>query len=176
MSFRLLRRLLPAVLLAGSVACFDDKDDDDEDDEDEDDSGYDWGTATGTTTGTTGTGGPAVSVNWGSSGIDVDISGGSSGWFGMAETYDCDDCWTGEDCVYGYSYSGGSLNYCHSVGGSGTSLTYGGDAGNLMSGTTVFPDASFESYVTYYLEQDDGSCYVWGADPSYYDGLGCSSL
>ena len=57
----------------------------------------------------------------------------------------------------------------------------GGDATNLAAGTTVFGDATFDGTVSYYLESDpefggDGSCYVWGADVTYYDGLGCSAL
>jgi hypothetical protein len=180
MSLRHLTLLLPVATL--SVACFDDKDDDDDEDDDEDDSGYDWSTTTGyygtTGTGTTGGSTPAVSVSWGSTGVDIAIAGGAGGWwFGMAETRGCSDCWTGEDCVYGYTYSGGSLNYCHDAGDTGTGLTYGGDATALSAGTTLFPDSSFESTVTYYLEsQADFSCWVWGDDPSYYDGLGCDQL
>jgi hypothetical protein len=178
--------LLPVLLLSGLIACGD-KDDDDEDDDDCEDSGEcedededDGSTTGGTTTG--GGGGPTVSVTWGGSSVDVDIAGGPGAyWFGLAETSGCDDCWTGEDCIYGYQYSGGSLEYCHDAGDTGTSLTYGGDATNLSAGTTVFPDSSRDGAVTYYLESDpeyggDGNCFVFGADTSYYDGLGCTNL
>jgi hypothetical protein len=189
MSFRLLRRLLPALALASSVACFDDKDDDDDDDDDDEDSGYDWTTTTGyygttgtgTTTGTTGTSMPTASVDWGSSAVVVDVSGGAGGWwFGMAEVAGCDDCWTGEDCVFGYEYSGGVLAWCHDAGDTGTTLTYGGDPIGLNRGTTAF-SRSADGDVAYFLESDmeyggDGSCWVWGADPTYYDGLGCTAL
>jgi hypothetical protein len=189
MSLRHLMLLLPVVTL--SVACFDDKDDDDEDDDD--DSGYDWTTPTGYygttgygttgTTGTTGTGGvPTVSVTWGSSAIDLSVSGGAGAWwFGMAETAGCSDCWTGEDCAYGFELADGSvLAYCHDGTDTGTSLTYGGDAGALAAGTTVFPRSS-EGDVTYYLESDpnfggDDTCWIWGDDVSYYSGLGCTAL
>jgi hypothetical protein len=143
------------------------------------------GTTTGgTTTGgtTTGSSAPTASVTWGGSSVDLTVSGGPGAyWFGMAETTGCDDCWTGEDCVYGYDAGGTTLAYCHDGGDTGTSLAYGGDAGALAAGTTVFVDASFDGAVTYFLDSDsdfggDGSCYVWGADTSYYDGLGCTSL
>ena len=141
------------------------------------------GTTTGTTGGTTtGGGAPTASVTWGGASVDVAVAGGPGAyWFGMAETTGCDDCWTGEDCVYGYSYGGTTYAYCHDAGDTGTSLAYGGDATPLAAGTTVFGSDDFDSRVTYYLESDtdfggDGSCYVWGADNSYYDGLGCGQL
>ena len=175
--------LLPVLLLPGLIACGEKDDDDDDDDDcsdsgDCDDDGSTW-TGTGTGTGSTG---PAVSVEWGSSSVDIAISGGPGAyWFGMAETIGCEECWTGEDCIYGYVYDGGSLNYCHDAGDNGTTLTYGGDAGGLEAGTTVFPSDQYDASITYYLESDvdfggDGSCYVWGADTTYYDGLGCTNL
>jgi hypothetical protein len=181
-----LLRLLPLLALTLATACFDDKDDDEDDGGDDTaDTGGDWGTSWGTTTGTTGgtTGwsSPTASVTWGGSAVDVDVAGGPGAyWFGMAETVGCDDCWTGEDCVYGYDGGGTTLAYCHDGGDSGTSLTYGGNPSALSAGNTVFSSAS-DGTVTYYLESDtdfggDGSCYIWGADASYYDGLGCTAL
>jgi hypothetical protein len=191
MTLRRLLTLLPALTLSMSVACFDDKDDDDEDEDEDDDSGHGgdttWGstttsswTTTGGTTGSSGT--PLVSVDWGSNSVGLSVSEGPGAyWFGMAETSGCSDCWTGEDCVFGYDASGTTLAYCHDGGDTGTSLSYGGDAGALAAGTTVFRSSSSSGDVTYYLESDsnyggDGSCYTWGNDPSYYDGLGCTSL
>ena len=193
MTLRRLIMLLPALGLTMSVACFDDKDEDEDEDEDDDSGdGYSTTTSTGwetTGTGGTGTGGttttggaPTASVTWGASSVDIDVAGGPGAyWFGIAETADCDDCWTGEDCVYGYSYGGTTFAYCHDGGDTGTSLAYGGDATQLAAGTTVFGSDDFDGKVTYYLESDrdfggDGSCYVWGADNSYYDGLGCDQL
>ena len=194
MTLRRLMMLLPALGLTMSVACFDDKDEDEDEDED-DDSGNGYSTTTSTSTswettgnGTTGTGtgtgggAPTVSVTWGGSSVDIDVAGGPGAyWFGMAETSGCDDCWTGEDCVYGYSYGGTVLAYCHDGGDTGTNLTYGGDFNALAAGTTVFSSASFDGRVTYFLESDtdfggDGSCYIWGGDTSYFDGLGCGQL
>jgi hypothetical protein len=180
--------LLPALTLSMSVACLDGKDDDDEDEDEDEDSGGDttWGTTTGST-GTTGTStgtnvGPLVSVNWGSSAVELSIEGGPGAyWFGIAETSGCNDCWTGEDCVFGYDASGTFLAYCHDSWDEGTSLSYGGAAAALAAGTTVFPDSGYSADVTYYLESDpeyggDGSCYTWGDDTRYYDGLGCTNL
>jgi hypothetical protein len=125
---------------------------------------------------------PEVGVEWTSSGVELYVYGGAGAyWFGMAQTDGCEDCWTGEDCVYGYEADGASLLYCHDAGDWGTSLTYGGDRTALAAGTTAFVDGTVAAGVTYFLESDvsfggDGSCYVWGADPSYYDGLGCTQF
>jgi hypothetical protein len=126
---------------------------------------------------------PTASVTWGAAGIELAVSGGGGGWwFGMAETAECEDCWTGEDCVYGYEAGDGAIfAYCHDAGDAGTSLAYGGDPVALAAGSTVFVDASFDGKVTYMLESDpefggDGSCWVWGQDASYFDGLLCGAL
>ena len=146
-----------------------------------DDSAADSGGTTGETT-TTGGDPPTATVQWTETAVDIAVSGGPGAyWFGMAETLDCTDCWTGEDCVYGYDASGTTLAYCHDAGDAGTTLTYGGDAAALGAGETVFTDNSYDGKVTYYLESDvdfggDGACYVWGADAAYYDGLGCTAL
>ena len=144
-----------------------------------------WGTTTttwyGTDTGWTSEI-PEVGVEWTPSGVDLSIYGGPGGyWFGMAETADCVDCWTGEDCVYGDDFDGSTVLYCHDVGDGGGVLTYGGDRGALVEGTTGFSDPSDGEGVTYLLGSDpayggDGSCFVWGHDPSYYEGLGCFVL
>lgn len=177
--------LLPVLLLPGLIACGKEDDDDDDDDDCEDSGDCEDGTTGfGTTTGGGGGGGgggPTATVTWGGSSVDVSISGGGGAWwFGMAETSGCSDCWTGEDCIYGYEGSTGVFAWCHDGGDTGTTLTYGGDATNLAAGTTAF-DRSFEGDVTYYLESDpnyggDGSCWVWGDDVSYYSGLGCTAL
>lgn len=179
--------LLPVLLLPGLIACGkDDEDEDDEDDDCPDTADCDDGTTTGGTTTTGGGGGtPSASVTWGGSSVDVAVSGGGGAWwFGLVETGSgcgAGECWTGEDCVYGYDAGGTVFNYCHDAGDSGTSLSYGGDPSALAAGTTVFPSAEYDGLTTYYLESDpefggDGQCYVWGDDPGYYSGLGCTEL
>jgi hypothetical protein len=145
-----------------------------------------WGTTSTGWYGTTGTTGsvttgwepPTASVEWGASGLTLEIgAGGGEYWFGLAQTTG-EDPWTGEDCVYGYESSDGStLSYCHYAGDSGTFLTYGGDRYALATGTTAFEDASLDGQITYVLASEwSGRCYVWGDDTSYYDGLGCDAL
>lgn len=125
-------------------------------------------------------GDPDVSVSWGSSVIQVTISGGSEDyWLGIVETAGCgSECWTGEDCVWGFSAGSTTLGpYCHDMGKTGDSLAYGGDAVELSPGETVFPDSSFSDQVTYYLDGDSSaSCWIWGDDPGYYSALGCTTV
>ncbi|MEC7948275.1 MAG: hypothetical protein VX265_11980 [Myxococcota bacterium] len=139
-------------------------------------------TATGTTaTGTTGPADPTFTTDWGDTAFTITIAGGPGAyWFGWAQNT-ANDPWTGEDCVYGYTTGAGdTLAYCHDAGDTGTTLTYGGDPNNLAAGTTVW-SAPLEAEATYYVESDtefggDGSCWVWGSDVTYYDGLGCTVL
>jgi hypothetical protein len=185
MTYRRLLTLLPALTLSMSVACFDDKDDDDEDEDEDDDSGHggtSWGTTGSSTTGSstaptsTSSSTPSVTVDWGSSAIEIDVAPRDDYWFGLTQV-GFSDAWTGEDCVYGYSYDGSTLSYCHEAPNGEARLAYGGDPLDLSAGTTVFTDSSFDGDVSYYLESFDGAaCWTWGADPSYYDGLGCDQL
>lgn len=127
----------------------------------------------------------SFAVTWGSSSVELSISDdeGRAFWFGMAETNaGCgDECWTGEDCLYGYTSPNTGTTYgpyCHDAGTEGISLTYGGDPTNLQEGTTVFPDSSYKGNVAYYFEdQDSGDCWVGGLNgASYYSGQGCTSV
>ncbi|MFT5686870.1 MAG: hypothetical protein ACI8RZ_007827 [Myxococcota bacterium] len=115
-----------------------------------------------------------ASVSWGASSVDLTLTGGVAGYFGMAET-DCadpDECWYGEDCIYGDLTE--TYFYCHPTNANGVSLLYGGAYNTLYEGTeTVFGGSSFDGSVTYYIEQG-GTCYTWGHDTSYYSGLGCT--
>ena len=161
-------------------------DDDDDDDirvwRDSPDYSYGDGYYDTTTTTTGWSEDPSASLTWGATALQLTISGGPGAyWFGMAETVGCEDCWTGEDCVYGYDAAGTTLAYCHDGTDTGTTLAYGGDPGARTAGSTVFPDGSYDGAATCYRESDpdfggDGSCYTWGADTSYYDGLGCRAL
>lgn len=126
---------------------------------------------------------PEAGVVWGPGSLTLTVSGGGGAWwFGMAETTQCTDCWTGEDCLYGYETGDGAVYvYCHDIEDSGATLTYGGNLAELVPGTTVFQNNSLDGRITYLLESDpeyggDGSCWVWGQDPSYYDGMLCGQL
>lgn len=46
---------------------------------------------------------------------------------------------------------------------------------DVVAGSTTFFDASVGSDLTYYFHEG-GGCFVFGADPSYYAGLGCTEL
>jgi hypothetical protein len=123
-----------------------------------------------------------VSVTWGGSSVDLSIANGDAAgdyWFGLAETEGSSDPWTGEDCYEGYTLGDGSvLSYCHPSSSTGASLAYGGGTSDLSEGSeTVFGSADFDGSVTYFLEDaNSGACWVWGATPSYYDGLGCDVI
>ena len=132
-------------------------------------------------------GGLEVSVTWGASAVSLTISGGEAGanyQWGLAETGStCNngsgDCWTGEDCLDGYTTgSGTTYNYCHPVGGTTASLSYGADPSSVTAGqATVFGDSGFDGSVTYILDNiTSGDCYIWGNDTMYYNGLGCNEL
>jgi len=171
--------------------------DDDDDDDARRDSG-DWagaggdagsgsgsggGTGTGTGSGDPGddesspTGSPSVSVSWDSYSLTVSVSGRAGPWrLGIAETYNCSLCWTGEDCLYGFTYNGTTRSYCHELEASSTSLAYGGVWTALEPGQTVF-DASYENRVGFYLESvAEGDCFIWGRELAHFEGLGCTEL
>ena len=131
------------------------------------------------------TGGSAAlefDVSWGSSSLDLTIMNGDPNgnyYFGIAETSDgCgDQCWTGEDCYLGYDLESenNTLTYCHPSSSTGVSLSYGGSTSSLVEGSETVFTANFEDQVTFYVENySSGSCWVWGAQPSYYADLGCT--
>ena len=124
-----------------------------------------------------------VSVTWGASSVDLSIANGDGAgdyWFGLAETGDSADPWTGEDCYLGYDFqtTDGNLSYCHPSSSTGVSLAYGGDVSALAEGSeTVFGSADFDGTVTYFLEDSTtGACWTWGHSPSYYDALACDVI
>lgn len=125
-----------------------------------------------------GTMGLTMDCAWGGGGLDVTLTGGDSAgyWVGLAET-DCGgQCWTGEDCVYGYvASSGTSYNYCHPASASGVFLSSVGSFDDIIEGSTTIHSASLNN--TYFMEEvSTGTCWTWGYDTSYYGGLGCSDI
>ena len=86
-------------------------------------------------------------------------------------------CWTGEDCHMGFDLtSGGNLSYCHPVEEGRNTISYGASPDAVREGSsTVFGDSSFQSVVTYVLDNyasfEADTCYTWGADTTYYNGF-----
>jgi hypothetical protein len=149
------------------------------------DSGEPGGGTGGSSDDTGGGGGDVldISVNWGADAVTVTFGAPVSEdhSFGMAETAESDDPWTGEDCLNGYTLSDGTVlgPYCHKVsaGTDTLELTYGGNASDLQPGATVFGSDAFDGKVTYVLfDEGEESCWTWGEDPSYYASLGCTEL
>ena len=137
---------------------------------------------------------PPISVVWGEASISLSFdlvalqseqSERAEYFWGIAETSDCEDCWTGEDCFNGYEINQDStLSYCHPVSESGGELRYGGDAPNLTEGTdTVFNNQvkDFSATTTHILIErgsEGDICWVWGDDTSYYSEYerGCTDM
>jgi hypothetical protein len=135
-----------------------------------------------------------TSVSWAAGAVTLDIANGdetaSYNW-GLTENVgSCIDdgwCWTGEDCHTGYNETnGGNILYCHPVSSSGGSLSYGASCDSsgcdVIEGSTTVFDDGFSDKITHILDNEasteDGSCWVWGADTSYYDGFpkGCVNM
>lgn len=95
---------------------------------------------------------------------------GRQDWrFGMAETEAGSVGWFGEDCFFGTA----DIQLCHPIEGRRLDLDQGPFA-DLEAGTRTLLWSDMD--LTYFLEDDQGACWVWGHDPSYYDGLGCEHL
>jgi len=119
---------------------------------------------------------PFFQVNWAPAAVVLTITNAEPGdqfHFGLAQTAQCQQgCWTGEDCLYGLA----PWSYCHPAGNEGVALVYGAEPDTLIEGQqTVFSHPNFV-YVTTYIvtREQDGACWAFGEDPSYYASLGCS--
>jgi hypothetical protein len=127
-------------------------------------------------------GGPALRVEWSDGAVSLDVGGlGTAVWWGLAETHPgCgDNCWTGEDCVFGGDDGeGGFHGTCHSVRARGLTLPFGETPDSLAPSVgTVFWSPRYERAVTHYVEDAlSGRCWVFGHDPSYFDGEPCDVL
>ena len=89
-----------------------------------------------------------AAVDWGDDAVSLTIENGSEEaeyTWGIAETADSTDPWTGEDCYGGYELGDGSLlSFCHPVAVDGGMLAYGASPGDIVEGaTTVFGGANF---------------------------------
>lgn len=132
----------------------------------------------------TGPGEPAINYTWSDTGVTVELENiDTTGFdFGMAETIDMTNGWFGEDCLNGTA----GYQECHVFTGLTGSLTsiyddvQAGTKGldDVQSGSTTLFEKSFEDggRLTYIVTVDDGTCWVWGQDTSYYASEGCEAL
>jgi len=91
--------------------------------------------------------------------------------FGMAET-GSGNGWYGEDCYEGYA----SFNFCHSIGINASIPEVSScSALDVADGATLL-DAEKDPFLTYYLADSLGNCWVWGHDTSYYGPLACEEM
>jgi hypothetical protein len=123
---------------------------------------------------------PSIDMTWDAEGVTVWISGmDTTGFdFGIAETADGVNGWYGEDCLNGTL----GYNLCHVFNNSqsGTLLSVFDDVQSeadldlVVAGETTLFHQVFDGMLTYVVTIDNGECFVWGNDPSYY--LGSSSF
>jgi hypothetical protein len=118
-------------------------------------------------------------------GIDIaltDIGSAAGFWFGMTqEGSESTDPWTGEDCLDGYTTSGGkNYNICHYFEGNSGSLSHVTDPDDVVAGDTTLLKGDLEGTLTYFLQLDTdngGPCYTWGVDTSVYAAApGCTTI
>jgi hypothetical protein len=133
----------------------------------------------------------SITVSWGAAALDVAIAdGGSSYYFGWVENevgQGCiiangdNWCWSGEDCLLGFTApGGGNVSYCHDAGQFGLDLSYydrDNGCNDLVEGSeTCASSALYESTATWYVEDaaDPSKCWTGGVASTHYDGLGCN--
>ena len=120
-----------------------------------------------------------ITTTWGDSSVTLAMTvtdglDGADYFWGIAETAESDDPWTGEDCYAGYDLADGTnLSYCHPISATGGELFYGGDFNNLADDDTIYDtaNADFGSRTTHIVDDRgsaDGPCFTWGEDTSYY--------
>ena len=120
---------------------------------------------------------PSFAVSWGDSSVSLsitDAADGASYYWGIAEN-GATGGWTAEDCFMGYELEDGTnLTYCHPASATGVELAFGAGPFDVVEGsTTLFPDNSFSTAVTYIVDDRssaDAPCWTWGFDTTYYGG------
>jgi hypothetical protein len=116
-------------------------------------------------------------------GLVVTIEDDASGFYlGMVETPVGPEGWTGEDCLFAE---------CHHFMALNAELTSVSTADEFLPGTTTRYDGgadgafdAFDAYghdrLTYLMQLEggshDASCFIWGADVSYFEGEGCAAF
>ena len=119
-------------------------------------------------------------VTWNDATIDLSFliyDEGAAYFFGMAQSGNINNRWTGEDCLYGFSTPEQDYMYCHPAQ-LGISLSYGASYNDIIEGfSTHFAGPEFSEEITYIIKDTiSDCCWVWGKDPSYYDELSCSQI
>jgi hypothetical protein len=101
--------------------------------------------------------------------VRVDDSRATTVYFGMAETGFGNTGWYGEDCL---------VNGCHAFEPPVTELDYASGPGDVELGvSTLLTDEADVTFLVYLAGgPNNGSCYIWGDDPGYYDGENCDEL
>lgn len=117
-------------------------------------------------------------VTYTSSNVALEIYNGIADYeFGMAETdAESPEPWTGEDCLNGYT-TGSGVEYllCHETSSTGIVLSAVDSVDEVIEGETTLMNYVSPEVTTYYLlSKAMGDCWVWGNDPMYYAGLGCT--
>jgi hypothetical protein len=127
---------------------------------------------------------PEIFYTWSDEGLEIEVYGAYTTGFdlGLAETIDMTNGWFGEDC------RDGAMGYdeCHVFTGTVGRLDSVYD--ELLAGTATLEDVQSGSTtafgkshydgnrITYALTVDDGTCWAWGHDPTYYDDWRCEPL
>ena len=119
-------------------------------------------------------------VNWNENTIDLSFllyDESAAYFFGLAQSGTISNRWTGEDCLYGFSYDGQDYLYCHPAQ-RGISLSYGASYDEVSEGiSTHFAGPEFAEEITYIIKDTiSNCCWVWGHDPSYYGELNCTTI
>jgi hypothetical protein len=122
-----------------------------------------------------------ASISWWATGVSFCIVNGDPGGyrFGLVPTDPLlDDPWLGEDCWHGdVDASGAPIDNCHPAEEGLNVWASGADPETLDPASETAFTAADEDILTYYLhEVASGSCWVWGADVSYYTELRCTQI
>lgn len=123
-----------------------------------------------------GTPDPTFSATLSDAGVTLTITDGEGAYtFGIVN--DAADGWKGEDCYQGQTIqaTGQTVQYCHDAV-NGENVYAKAAAPPEMDNTKTLFDTADEGLVTYMVTSETGACWVWGANPSYYDSFGCTAL
>ncbi len=90
--------------------------------------------------------------------------------FGMVDMRDLDGPLS-EDCLVGEA----DRELCHPIH-PGDSLQTVRNPDNVVEGSTTLFDRGHDPWITYFLMDTNGCCFVWGHSTSHYDAFDCEPL